>query len=91
MKRLALLALACIIGASLTACTVSEGDARSTLAAQGFTDIQLGGNSWFACDDKDTFTRSFKARSVTGQRVEGAVCAGWFKGNTIRTTRVLPN
>jgi hypothetical protein len=89
MKRMLLLALAVLIGTSLAGCTVSEQDARSTLQAQGFTEIELGGNSWFACDDKDTFTRTFKAKSIAGQRVEGAVCAGWFKGNTIRTTRVL--
>ncbi|HCZ48001.1 MAG TPA: hypothetical protein DCZ11_03230 [Gammaproteobacteria bacterium] len=76
MMMLALAALA-------AGCTKPE-DARQALEGAGFTQIELGGYGWFACDEKDTFSTKFTATGPTGKRVSGVVCSGLLKGNTIR-------
>jgi len=78
--------LACIL---VGACTVSPTDTRQALEEQGYSDVQLGGNSWFGCDSKDGFTRVWTATATNGARVKGVACGGWFKGVTIRRTKRL--
>lgn len=69
----------------LPGCT-APGKAQKALEAQGYTDIQLGGYSWAACSDDDTFSTAFEATSPSGQEnTKGAVCCGLLKGCTIRT------
>lgn len=92
MKKSLLLLIALIIGVTASGCTVASSDAHQLLAANGYTEVQLGGMSLWGCSDDDELTREFKAKTITGQRVEGVICAGlFFKGATIRTTRVLSN
>lgn len=67
----------------LCACS-APNDARKVLADAGYTDVNLHGYSWFCCSDDDTFATSFDALSPAGVRVNGCVCGGWMKGQTIR-------
>ena len=67
----------------LTGCSDPD-KAVSTLKNNGYTDIRTDGYAWFACEDKDVFSTKFYAKSPSGQQVSGAVCSGFFKGNTIR-------
>lgn len=71
-------ALACI------GCTDASG-ARNALEQAGYSQISVGGYSWWLCDGKeDTFATKFTAVGPTGFAVSGAVCSGWLKGKTIR-------
>jgi hypothetical protein len=79
MRKL-LLGLSLIL---LTACT-SPVDARRVLEQQGYTEVKTGGYGWFTCDEKDTFSTKFTAKSPNGTYVSGVVCSGLLKGNTIR-------
>ncbi|MEM1050600.1 MAG: hypothetical protein AAGI28_00760 [Pseudomonadota bacterium] len=65
------------------ACT-SPDRATDTLLAQGYTQIQIDGYAYLDCGQDDVFATAFKAKSPSGQPVEGAVCSGLFKGNTVR-------
>lgn len=65
------------------ACT-SPSTATRVLTESGYTQIEITGHAWFACDEKDTFATAFKAKGPTGQQVSGAVCSGIFKNNTVR-------
>ena len=58
--------------------------ATRVLQSQGYTDIKITGHAWFQCDEKDKFETAFTAKSPAGVQVSGAVCPGWFKGNTVR-------
>lgn len=58
--------------------------AIKVLQDNGYTDIRITGYRWFTCDEKDTFSTGFIAITPTGKQVSGAVCSGFFKGNTIR-------
>lgn len=79
--------VACALTLSLAACTVQEDTAVGVLTAQGYSQIELGGPAFFGCSDDDELTRTFKARGVDGQGVEGVVCSGlFFKGATVRLT-----
>lgn len=64
-------------------CTDENGATR-TLRNNGFTNIEITGWSPFSCSEEDVFRTGFEATSPTGVRLSGAVCGGWFKGNTIR-------
>lgn len=80
MARMTML-LACLV---LAACT-SENDAERALRAEGFTDIQYTGYSWFACSKDDFYHSGFRAKNREGKTVEGVVCSGLvFKNATIR-------
>lgn len=70
-------------------CTVSPTETTQALEEQGYSDVKLGGNSWFGCSDKDTFTRVWEATAPNGARVKGVACGGFFKGLTIRRTKRL--
>ena len=78
---------AVVVGAvmlvGLTGCSVPD-KATETLKNNGYTDIKTDGYAWFACGEKDFFSTKFYAKSPSGQQVSGAVCSGFFKGNTIR-------
>ncbi|WP_390586012.1 hypothetical protein [Erythrobacter sp. MTPC3] len=65
------------------ACT-SHDRASQTLIAQGYSEVVTTGYAYFDCGRDDVFATAFKAKSPSGQRVEGAVCSGFFKGNTVR-------
>lgn len=75
----------------LSACTKDDSDIREILAADGYTKIQTTGYEPFKCDEKDTFSNGFIAEK-NGMYVEGVVCSGLVKGNTIRvsSTKMLP-
>lgn len=70
---------------ALSACGVNPQKATSALEAQGYTDVKIGGYSFWGCGDKDDFRSSFTATGVNGKPVEGVVCASWLKGITIRS------
>lgn len=81
MKRILLLA---VLALSLTACSNSN-DAVKALEAQGFTDIQTTGHSFFACSKDDFYSTGFVATNPQGKRVKGTVCSGFlFKNATVR-------
>lgn len=80
MKK-TILILAMVV--SLTACTDSNR-ATHALHQAGYTDIKIGGYSWFGCSEDDTFKNKFSAKGPTGVPVSGSVCMGFFKGSTIR-------
>lgn len=82
MTRLSVLYGLCVVVA-LAGCTRPDR-ARQTLAANGYTDIEMQGYAFFECSDKDTFADKFTARSPAGITVSGAVCSGLLKGSTIR-------
>lgn len=71
------------LGLAVSACT-SPDSAKRVLEAQGYTNIKTGGYALWACSEDDAFATKFTATSVSGNTVTGAVCSGWFKGNTIR-------
>lgn len=78
------LAITLLIALTLAGCSDNIG-ARRALADAGYTDIELTGYRIFGCSDDDQFRTGFRAKSPAGRRVSGVVCAGWMKGNTIRT------
>lgn len=82
MKQLLAAAMA-IVTLGCAGCTRGDEAAR-VLANQGYTQIQLTGWRPFACSDDDTFHTGFKARTMSGTTVTGAVCSGWLKGATVR-------
>ncbi|EAQ28704.1 hypothetical protein NAP1_13933 [Erythrobacter sp. NAP1] len=65
------------------ACTQPDR-AREVLEIQGYSDIEISGYAYLACGNGDVFATAFEATSPSGQAVEGAVCSGIFKGNTVR-------
>lgn len=82
MKRLLLTAI--LLATCLLGCT-DEGSTRSTLQKAGFTNISVGGYSWFSCSEDDTTQTEFTATNPRGQRVSGTVCCGLVvKACTIR-------
>lgn len=60
-------------------CTNSDR-ARSTLEAQGFTNIEITGYSWNGCADSDSTCTGFRAVGPSGRVVEGAVGCGQIQG-----------
>ena len=81
--KLTKLVLAVAILVGITGCT-SQDKSMKVLQAQGYTDVQMTGYSFFSCDKKDTYSDGFTAKSPNGSKVQGAVCSGVFKGYTIR-------
>lgn len=80
------LALCIVIGgfALLGSCGVNESNAKSTLEAQGMTNVEVGGYPFWGCDKDDTFKSKFTATGANGKPVSGVLCQGWFKGITVR-------
>lgn len=71
------------LGLLAAGCTC-ESQSEQALRAQGFTDIEFTGHSFFACSKDDTFSTGFRARSPKGALVSGTVCCGTFKSCTVR-------
>lgn len=68
----------------LNSCT-DEKEAQRILTANGYTEIEYTGHSWFGCSEDDTYATGFTAKTQTGQEISGAVCSGiLFKNSTIR-------
>ncbi len=80
MKRKILTILLAVI---LYSCT-DDKSARKVLSSQGYTDIVLTGYECFECSEDDFYSTGFIAKSITGEQVEGVVCGGLFKSQTIR-------
>lgn len=80
------LRLSLVLGAALmlASCGVDPRSASRALEAQGMTDVQIEGYSWFGCDKNDTFASNFSAKGTNGAAVTGSVCQGLFKGTTVR-------
>lgn len=76
-------ALLCTVATIIAACSDPEA-ASEALHKAGFTDLNIGGYAPFLCGEDDAFTTTFSATNPNGERVEGVVCSGWFKGATIR-------
>lgn len=72
----------------LVACS-DQDRTREVLLDQGFTNISVGGHSFFGCSDDDAYCTSFEATGPTGRQVSGAVGCGHFggKGCTVRVSR----
>ncbi|ELW9293892.1 hypothetical protein SIO53_001266 [Enterobacter roggenkampii] len=68
---------------ALSACTDPDNASR-VLADNGFTNIKIGGYSWTGCGREDNYATEFSATAPTGKQVHGVVCAGIWKGSTIR-------
>ncbi len=76
-----IMAAVCVI---LVGCTSPEST-RNTLETMGFSNITVGGYSFFKCGKDDFSCTSFTATSPGGKSVRGAVgCGLIFKGCTIR-------
>lgn len=69
---------------SLAACGVNPQAGTRALEANGLTDIQLEGWSFFGCAEKDSFRTKFTAKNSKGETVSGVLCSGLFKGVTVR-------
>jgi hypothetical protein len=83
MKHLKIIAVVASL-AVLASCTAPDRATRA-LTEAGYTDIEITGYGWTGCGQDDTFSTKFGATSMAGYPVEGVVCSGLFKGNTIRT------
>lgn len=80
-----------IIGIILsTGYFIDEKVAVDALHKQGFTDINITDKSWLfvgfiGCGDDDSVKFIATAKNPRNETVEIYVCAGWFKGATIRS------
>jgi hypothetical protein len=63
---------------------VKPAQTTELLSNLGYSDIQIKGFAWFACDKSDIWRTKFKAMNPNGVKTTGAVCSGLFKNNTIR-------
>ena len=62
-----------------------QAGALQTLQDDGrFTEIQVGGVDSFSCGNGDLYRTHFTALNQNNKKVEGTVCAGIFKGSTVR-------
>lgn len=51
---------------------------------QGYSDVQIGKYSFFGCGRDDFYRNEFTAINPVGNKVNGYICEGIFKGKTIR-------
>lgn len=75
------------IALALALCLLGCTDAPKTtnlLQSQGYTQVQTTGYSFFGCGENDLWRTGFTAKSPNGSYVEGVVCEGIFKGQTVR-------
>lgn len=72
-----------IAALALSACSDAPGATKALLDA-GYKNIQTTGYSAFSCGEHDSYSTGFTAVGPTGRPVAGVVCAGVFKGETIR-------
>jgi len=84
MKK-ALRAIAALsVVAALAACSVPPDRAIRALSALGITNIRLDDPDPMSCGRDDSLSTTFSGTGVNGQPVAGVVCAGSFKGATVR-------
>lgn len=80
-----------IIGIILsTGYFIDEKVAIDALHKQGFTDVNITDKSWLfvdfiGCGDDDYVKFTATVKNPRNETVEIYVCAGWFKGATIRS------
>ncbi|MBL1147603.1 MAG: hypothetical protein HND56_12145 [Pseudomonadota bacterium] len=73
-----------VAGVNLVGLEDQDG-ARAALQNDGrFTQIDVGGRDSFSCGKGDLYRTHFTALNQNNKKVEGTVCAGIFKGSTIR-------
>lgn len=82
MRRVAII----LAALALTACTDPYG-ANEALLDAGYTKIEILGYDPWGCGKGDIAATEFRAVGPTGRHVRGTVCAGTFKGETIRLKR----
>ena len=75
--------IAILLVLALASCT-APNSSKDALKSAGYTDIQVGGYSFWGCGQDDTFSTKFKATNPTDHTVSGVVCCGTLKGCTIR-------
>jgi len=76
MNKLLSVILLIFVVANFINCTDPQGATR-ILSMNGYTNIEIiSGYQWFACSEDDIFATGFRAKSPTGQIVEGCVCGG---------------
>ena len=68
----------------LCSCGVNVNKGKQVLESMGYTNIKIGGYSWFGCDKNDDFASNFTATGVNGKPVSGVLCSGVFKSTTVR-------
>lgn len=60
-------------------------DSKEALVKSGFSNVEIGeDHAFFECGSGDMSSMSFTADNPRGDRVNGTVCCGWFKGCTVR-------
>ena len=67
----------------LSGCTDAP-EAKRTLGAMGFKEVEVTGYNFFSCAKDDGWKTGFSAIAPSGDRVNGTVCSGAFKGATVR-------
>lgn len=72
-----------IVPLAMRSCTDADRTV-STLEAQGFTEVEPGGYTYFGCGHGDVFHTEFTATNANGNAVSGIVCCGWLKSCTVR-------
>lgn len=76
--------LAAVATFVLSGCT-SHKTALRALEAQGFTDVELCGSSYWCCAGRSAwFSDCFSAKGPTGVPVDGCICRGLFGGSTVK-------
>lgn len=76
--------IAAVLAMTLTACTDPQ-EAKRILKAEGYTEVEMTGYSWFGCSEDDVYHTGFTGLNAAGNLVEGTVCSGlFFKNSTIR-------
>ena len=83
MKKIILLLAALLLIVMMCGCT-KPGKATEILTSQGYTNIEITGYDWFECSEDDLYQTGFIANAPNGTPVEGVVCGGMLKGNTVR-------
>ena len=86
IEILIVLTIIAIIVTFAMSCGSQPEQATKVLTKQGYTDIQINGYAILGCDKGDTYRTKFNATAPNGSKINGVVCAGWFKGNTVRIT-----
>ena len=81
---IALFVIFALVGIPLYAAFSDRSETVSFLEYQGYSDINLTGYEYFSCGHGDLFKDGFTALNTQGKPVNGVVCAGLFKGKTIR-------
>ncbi len=71
MRKMCLVFCLALLGA--VGCTAPDRS-MDTLAAEGFTDVELTGYVYWSCSEQYPLRTGFVATNPRGERVEGVVC-----------------